>query len=177
MPELLAAGGGAAALLLILIFWLAVVRRRLTRGWAHVRDCGDALDVCFRRRAELIPGLVEIARGSLPGEAETLASLRRLRARSQGGRNPVERSVAEDDLSRAIARILMAGDASASLSGRSDFESLSDRLTGAEQAIVHAEEAYRDAARAYNATADTLSGRIMMGNESRAVETGYGPGR
>lgn len=176
MPVLLAAGGGAAALMLILIFWLAVVRRRLTRGWTHVRDCGDALDVCFRRRAELIPGLVEIARGSLPGEAETLASLRRLRARSMGARNPVERSTAEDDISRAIARILSAGDDSPSLNGRSDFELLNERLTGAEQAIVHAEEAYREAARAYNATADTLSGRIM-GSESRAVETGYSTGR
>ncbi len=171
MLALQAAGGGAAALILILIFWLALVRRRLTRGWSRVRDCGDALGVCFRRRAELIPRLVEIARGSVPGEADTLASLRRLRARSLEGRNPVERSKAEDDISRAIARILSAGNDSPSLSGRSDFEWLNQRLTDAEQAIVHAEEAYREAARAYNATADSFPGRIM-GSDSRAVEIG-----
>ena len=40
---------------------------------------------------------------------------------------------------------------------------------------MHAEEAYREAAHAYNATADTLPGRIM-GSDSRAVES-YNTGR
>ena len=172
----LAAGGGAAALIIILIFWLALVHRRLERGWTRVRDCRDALDVCFRRRADQIPGLIDIARGSLPGEAATLASLRRLRARSLEGRNAVERSSAEGDISHAIARILAAGDDSPSLSGRTDFEWLKQRLTEASHAIMHAEEAYREAAHAYNAMADTLPGRIL-GSDSRAVEAGYSTGR
>ncbi|MEE8444307.1 MAG: LemA family protein [Alphaproteobacteria bacterium] len=177
MSALLAAGGGAAALVIILIFWLVLVRRRLERGWTGVRDCADALDTCFRRRAELTPRLIEIARGSLPGEGETLASLRRLRARSLEGRNPVERSKAEDAISLAITRIFSAGDDSPSLSGRTDFEWLKERLIEAGHAIVHAQEAYREAARAYNKMADTFPASFM-GSDSRAVEAaGYNTGR
>ena len=168
MDALPAAGGGAAALLLILIIWLVAVNRRLTRGWTRVRDCRDALDVCFRRRAELTPRLLEIARGCLPGETETLASLRRLGARSKEGRNPVERGKAEDAISQAITRIVTAGDDSPSLNGRTDFEWLKTRLGEAGQAIAHAQIAYREAARDYNAMADKFPARLM-GSDSRAV--------
>lgn len=169
MAELLAAGGGAAALIVIIIWWVTL-RRRLGRDWARVRDRRAALDECYRRRAGLIPRIVDIARAPLRSERDTLASLRRLRARSLASRNPVARSNAENMLSRAIARILAAGEASHALRGRADFERLRDGLLAAESAIVHAEEAYNAAAHDYNELADGLSGRLL-GAASHADET------
>ncbi|MEE8444968.1 MAG: LemA family protein [Alphaproteobacteria bacterium] len=169
MAELLAAGGGAAALVVIIIWWITL-RRRLGRGWERVRDGRVALDECYRRRADMIPRIVDIARAPLASERDTLASLRRLRARSLASRNPVARSDAEDKLSRAVARILAAGEASHALRGRADFEALRDRLVEAESAVLKAETAYSAAARDYNELADGLSGRLL-GAAARADET------
>ena len=169
MAELLAAGGGAAVLVVIIIWWITL-RRRLGRGWERVRDGRVALDECYRRRADMIPRIVDIARAPLASERDTLASLRRLRARSLASRNPVARSDAEDKLSRAVARILEAGEASNALRGRSDFERLRDRLVEAGSAIAHAEESCNAAAHDYNELANGISGRLL-GAASRADET------
>lgn len=169
MNELLAAGGGAAALVTVLIFWLIAFRRRINHAWGRVRECSATLDRNCRRRADLVPKLVALTRDTLPSERDRLTSLRRLRARSQEGRNPVERRRAEADLSHAIARILSAGANSPALNGRSDFEWLNERLVDAENAITHAEEYYDEAAHAYNSLTDGIAGRLVAG-ESRAVE-------
>lgn len=163
MTGLAIAGAAAAGLVLCILIWFVLVLRQLDRGWRGIQERRHELDAALKERGNLIPRLVEITRHRLAGERDTLESLSHLRAKSIGGRTPMEKARAEAELDAALSRILGAATNDPGLSGLSEFESLRQALETASGAMSGAAQAYNEAAQDYNRRASRFPGSFLAG--------------
>ena len=133
---------------------LVVLRNRYKNAFAQI-------DVQLKRRYDLIPNLVETAKGYLKHERETLESVisarnSALTACKSAANNPGDPSsmqalaAAEGTLTGALARLFALSEAYPDLKASQNMMQLSEELTSTENKIAFARQAYNDAVMAYN---------------------------
>jgi LemA protein len=128
----------------IVVFNRMVALRRLTENaWADV-------DVFLRRRADLIPNLVDAVRGAAAYEQSALERLSEARRRALAAPAPAERGPVEADVTRDLVRVLAIGEASPQLRATDAFVRLQDELTTAERHIADARRYYNACVRDFN---------------------------
>lgn len=135
----------AFVLLAVLIYNRMVGMRRLTQNaWADV-------DVYLRRRAELVPNLVETVKGAALHERSTLERLAVSRAKAieQEGAG-LERSRAEGELSTGLVRALAIAESYPDLRVNQNFLALQKDLSHTETLIANARQYYNACVRDYN---------------------------
>jgi LemA protein len=133
---------------------LVVLRNRYKNGFSQI-------DVQLRRRYDLIPDLVETAKGFLRHERKTLdtvisarnsAYIAGAKAAAKPGEMQAMRQLtsAEARLSDALGRLLAVAEAYPDLKANQNMLALSEELTSTENKISFARQAYNDAVMAYN---------------------------
>ena len=133
---------------------LVALRARLKNGFAQI-------DVQLKRRYDLIPNLVEVAKGYLAHERDTLEAV--IAARSQAQQAERRAAQAPDDaeamggligaertLSGALGRLLAVAEAYPELRGNQTMRGLQEELASTENRIAFARQAYNDAVMHYN---------------------------
>lgn len=147
------------ALLLIgavLIFNGLVGRRQMVRnGWADI-------DVQLKRRADLIPRLVETVKGYAAHEAQLFAEVAAKRAQAQAaGDDPGERGPAESALSKPVARLIAVAEAYPELKASQNFLELQKELSDTEDKIEMARRFFNGATRELNTAIETFPGNVI----------------
>jgi len=159
---------------LIVILFLAVVgmynglvtlRNRYKNAFAQI-------DVQLKRRYDLIPNLVETAKGYLKHERETLEAV--IQARNQAAaaskaaaQNPGEAGAmkgllgAEGALSGALGRLFALSEAYPDLKANQNMMQLTEELTSTENKISFARQAYNDAVMVFNTKRETFPTNII----------------
>ncbi len=154
---LLVVGGLAVALVLFAIAvynGLVGLRNRYKNAFAQI-------DVQLKRRYDLIPNLVEVAKGYMKHEQETLQGVieARNRAFSAGQRaaaNPGDPGAisqlgqAESQLNGALSRLLMVAEAYPDLKANTNMIALQEELTSTENKVAYARQGYNDSVTQYN---------------------------
>jgi LemA protein len=149
----------AVVLLLVLVIIgmynkLIVLRNRYRNAFAQI-------DVQLKRRYDLIPNLVETAKGYIKHERETLEAVIRARnlaaqAGQQAARNPGDPAamqslnLAEGQLTGALGRLFAVMEAYPDLKANQNMLALQEELSSTENRIAFARQAYNDAIMAYN---------------------------
>lgn len=136
---------GALVLLSILIFVsiynaLVALRNQVKNAWSQI-------DVQLKRRHDLIPNLVETAKGYMKHERETLENVTNARSRAMGasGAGDVgEISKAESALSGAVSKFMLVVENYPDLKANQNFLSLQEELTSTENRIAFARQGYND---------------------------------
>src|SRR5690606_26757355 len=119
------------------------------------------IDVQLKRRYDLIPNLVETAKGYLKHERETLEAVIKARniaasAAQSAAANPSDANAmrglmsAEAGLGGALSRLLMVSEQYPDLKANQNMAQLTEELTSTENKIAFARQAYNDAVTAYN---------------------------
>src|ERR1700741_3316674 len=80
---------------------LVGLRNRVKNAWSQI-------DVQLKRRHDLIPNLVETAKGYMSHERETLTAITEARSRAMGAGTVAEKGAAETQLSQALSRFLVS---------------------------------------------------------------------
>jgi LemA protein len=80
---------------------LVQLRNRVKNAWSQI-------DVQLKRRHDLIPNLVETAKGYMAHERETLTAITEARSRAMGAGTVAEKGVAETQLTQALSRFLVS---------------------------------------------------------------------
>lgn len=122
---------------------MVTLRNRCTESWANV-------DTELRRRHDLVPNLVAAVRGAAAHERAALAAVTEARARvlaAGGDRRSLEG--AENDLARAMGRLLALAEAYPSLKASRNFLQLQDELAVTEDRIQAARRFYNGNVRDY----------------------------
>lgn len=143
-----------AAVLLALVVLLALpiigsyntlvkMREDVNTSWAQVQNV-------LQRRYDLIPNLVETVRGYAAHEREVLTEVTRARASVGSAQTPDEAIKANNDLSNALARLLVVVEQYPNLKANENFIRLQDELAGTENRIAVERRKYNDAVRIYN---------------------------
>jgi len=135
---------------------LVTLRNRFKNAFAQI-------DVQLKRRHDLIPNLVEIAKGYLKHERETLEAVIQARnvavnAQAKAAANPADGAAitqlaaAEGALTGTLGRLFALSEAYPDLKANQSMAQLSEELTSTENKVSFARQAFNDAVMIYNTT-------------------------
>jgi LemA protein len=158
----------------LLAAWVILGYNALVRLRNRFLNAFAQIEVQLKRRFDLVPNLVEAARGYLKHERETLESVTRARAAAvsaseRAASDPrsaeaVRQLAAEDaGLSGALQRLFALIESYPDLKADRTIASLSEELTSTENKVAFARQAYNDAVLRYNTGIQTFPSNILAG--------------
>ena len=135
----------------LLIFFIANYNA-LVRLRNQVKNAWAQIDVQLKRRYDLIPNLVETAKGYMKHERETLEAVTKARnlAQQMTSAGAGERAKAEGELSSALSRLLAVVERYPDLKANQNFLALQEELTSTENKISFSRQYYNDSVLKYN---------------------------
>jgi LemA protein len=168
------AGWIPITIILLLIVLVVVLYNRLIVLRNRVKNAFAQIDVQLTRRHDLIPNLVETAKGYIKHERETLeaviqarntavASLKAVAADPSRGDAVRQLGGAEGALSGALGRLLAVAEAYPDLKANQNMMQLSEELTSTENRVAFARQSYNDSVMDYNNARETLPSSIIAG--------------
>jgi LemA protein len=146
---------------------LVTLRNRFKNAFAQ-------LDVQLKRRYDLIPNLVETAKGYLKHERETLTAVTQARniafsAAQAAAANPADGTAvknllsAEAGLTGALSRLMVVSEQYPELKANQNMMQLTEELTSTENRISFARQAYNDSVMQYNNARETFPNNFISG--------------
>ena len=143
------------ALVAVVVIWAIAVYNRLVQLRNRIANAFGQIDVQLKRRYDLVPNLVEVARGYLAHEAATLEAVIKARGQAQGAAAAVRAAptsasamgalaVAEQALGGSLGRLMMVAESYPELKADATMQSLSEELTSTENRLGFARQAYND---------------------------------
>jgi LemA protein len=131
-------------------------RNETKNGWAQI-------DVQLKRRHDLIPNLVETAKGYMQHEASTLEKVVLARNQAVAAQGPKQAGAAEGALSGALTGFFGLVEQYPDLKANQNFLSLQEELSSTENRIGFARQAYNDAATRYNNRREVFPANLISG--------------
>lgn len=132
------------------------------------------IDVQLNRRYDLIPNLVETAKGYMAHERETLEAVIQARAAAVSGlkaasANPGDANAmaqlanADQGLTGALSRLMVVSEAYPDLKANQNMMQLSEELTSTENRVAFARQAYNDSVMGYNNKREVFPSNVLAG--------------
>ena len=147
-----------ALLLAIVVFWSIFLYNSLVLGRNRTREAWSGIDVQLKRRASLIPNLVETVRGYATHEHEVFSEVAQARGALAKATGPVAAASADQTLSAALGRLMAVAENYPQLQAAGTFRQLQDELTDTEEKIAYARQFYNQNALDYNTRIQTFPG-------------------
>jgi len=146
---------------------LVTLRNRYKNAYAQI-------DVQLKRRYDLIPNLVETAKGYIKHERETLEAVTQARniaatAAKAAAANPGDAAsvkglmAAESGLGGALSRLMVVSEQYPDLKANQNMMQLTEELTSTENKISFARQAYNDAVMVYNTKREVFPNSLLAG--------------
>jgi LemA protein len=160
-------------IVLIAFFFIGQYNRLVTARNAF-KNAFAQIDVQLTRRYDLIPNLVETAKGYMKHERETLEAVINARNSAVAGlkaaaSNPADAAAvaqlsgAEAQLGGALGRLFALAEAYPDLKANQNMMQLSEELTSTENKVAFARQAYNDAVMSYNNAREVFPSSIVAG--------------
>ena len=156
------------------IIWGIGVYNRLIELRNRFKNAFAQIDVQLKRRYDLIPNLVETAKGYMKHERETLEAV--IQARNQAAsagkkaaENPADPGAlksllgAETALTGAMGRFFALAEAYPDLKANQNMMQLTEELTSTENKIAFARQAYNDSVMTFNTQRETFPNSVVAG--------------
>jgi LemA protein len=151
------------ALAVVLGFGLIVIYNRLVKGRQLVREGWSGIDVQLKRRADLIPNLVEVVRGYAAHERTLLEELTRLRGATLQAASIAEHRDVADRMQAALQQLFVTVEAYPNLKADKSFLSLQDELVTLEDQIQMARRYYNGTVRDQNIRVESFPSNFVAG--------------
>ncbi len=126
-----------------------------------VAEAWSGIETQLKRRADLIPNLVETVKGYATHERTTFDELARLRSQSGGGQSVEERAKTEQAITAAIGKIMAVAEAYPELKANANFLSLQGDLNNLEEQINLARRYYNGAVRDFNVMIEQFPSNLV----------------
>jgi LemA protein len=165
---------GLLAVILILVLFAAGIYNSLVSLRNRFKNAYAQIDVQLKRRYDLIPNLVETAKGYLKHEHSTLEDVIKARniayaASQTAAANPADSGAvkglvsAESGLAGALSRLMVVSEQYPDLKANQNMMQLTEELTSTENKIAFARQAYNDSVMQYNTSRETFPNVILAG--------------
>ena len=156
------------------ILFAISIYNRLVAGRNRFKNAFAQIDVQLTRRHDLIPNLVETAKGYMSHERETLeavinarnTAVTGLKAAAADPSNPEamkKLAEAEQGLSGALGRLFALSEAYPDLKANENMMQLSEELTTTENKVAFARQAYNDSVMDYNTQRESFPNNFFAG--------------
>lgn len=149
-------------ILLILVIWIVKIYNALVKFRERCKNAFAQIDVQLKRRYDLIPNLVETAKGYMAHEKDTLEAVLQARASATQaqitvngdptkGADMQKLAQAEGQLTGALGRLMAVAEAYPDLKANQNMMQLTEELTTTENKVAFSRQAYNDSCNVYNA--------------------------
>jgi LemA protein len=160
------------ALIVLALIFLIGIYNRLVSARNAFKNAFAQIDVQLTRRYDLIPNLVETAKGYIKHERETLEAVVRARTAAVAGLKAAAASPgdpaalqqlagAENTLAGALGRLFAVAEAYPDLKANQNMMQLSEELTSTENKVAFARQAFNDAVMSYNTTREVFPNNFV----------------
>jgi LemA protein len=174
MITALIALGVLLALVLVLGLWVAGIYNKLVELRNRFKNAFAQIDVQLKRRYDLIPNLVEVAKGYMKHESSTLEAVIKARnialaASQAAAANPADANAmkglmsAEAGLGGALSRLMVVSEQYPDLKANTNMLQLTEELTSTENKVSFARQAYNDSVQFYNTAREVFPAVIFAG--------------
>lgn len=174
MSPVLIVIGILVLIVVVLALWGVGIYNTLVGLRNRFKNAFAQIDVQLKRRYDLIPNLVETAKGYLKHERETLEAVIKARnialAASQAvAANPADGNAmrglgaAEGGLAGALSRLMVVSEQYPDLKANENMRQLSEELASTENKIAFARQSYNDSVMTYNTARETFPNVIFAG--------------
>jgi len=151
---------GVAALFAIFI---VAQYNRLVRLNISVDEAFAQIEVQLKRRADLIPNLVETVKGYATHEQSTFDAVVTARAKATSATGVADVAAADGMLTQALRGLLAVAEAYPDLKASTNFLALQEELSTTENKVAFARQFYNDNVRALNEAVATIPSSLFAG--------------
>ncbi len=154
----------------LLVFW--GIYNRIIRTENQIDNAWAQIDVQMKRRADLIPNLMETVKGYMKHERGTMESVTNARAAIMSAKSPQESMDANNMLTGALKTLFAVAENYPDLKANQNFLQLQDELTHTEDKIAYSRQHFNDSVLVFNNTIETFPGNIfanMMRKKAREM--------
>ncbi len=162
------------------VFWAIGIYNRLVNGRNRVKNAFAQIDVQLTRRYDLIPNLVEVVKGYMKHERETLeavinarnsasASLDAAKADPANAQMIKELGASEGALTSALGRMFALSEAYPDLKANQNMMQLQEELASTENKVAFSRQAFNDSVLQYNNSAENFPNNVIAGFFSFAL--------
>jgi LemA protein len=160
------------AVILFVIFFFVAIYNKLIQLRNRFKNAFAQIDVQLKRRYDLIPNLVETAKGYLKHERQVLEAVIKARnqassAMEKASADPGNREAmqglngAESTLAGTLGRLFALVEAYPDLKANQNMMQLSEELTSTENKVAFARQAFNDAVMIYNTAREVFPNNIV----------------
>lgn len=146
-----------------LVLWAVGIYNGLVRRRTIVSEAWSGIDAQLKRRADLIPNLVETVKGYATHERETFDELTRLRTQSAPEGDVEKRAQTEQAITAAIGKVMAVAENYPALRATENFQALQKDLADIEDQIQLARRYYNGAVRDLNVMVQQFPSNIVAG--------------
>jgi len=147
----------------LVIAFLVVQYNRLIRLNVAVDESFAQIEVQLKRRADLIPNLVETVKGYAKHEQSTFDAVVTARAKATSATTVADVAAADGALTNALKGLLAVAEAYPDLKASSNFLSLQEELSTTENKVSFARQFYNDTVRSLNTAVKTIPTNFFAG--------------
>ncbi|MGE4285443.1 MAG: LemA family protein [Phycisphaerae bacterium] len=151
------------AIVVLLAIFIIANYNTLVRLRNQVKNAWSQIDVQLKRRHDLIPNLVETAKGYMKHEQTTLQGVVDARSRALGAGTVHDKIGAEKALSGAMSQFLLTVENYPDLKANQNFLALQEELTSTENKLAFARQGYNDQAMFFNNKIQMFPSNIVAG--------------
>ncbi|MGY1458919.1 MULTISPECIES: LemA family protein [unclassified Luteimonas] len=163
-----------AGVIVVALMWGVGIYNGLVTARNAFKNAFAQIDVQLQRRFDLIPNLVETAKGYLKHERETLEAVIAARSAAMSGLSAAKASPGDPAamaelgqsqgmLNSALGRLMMVAEAYPDLKANQNMMQLTEELTSTENRVAFARQAYNDSVMAYNIKREVFPSNILAG--------------
>jgi len=145
------------------LIWLAVAYNGLVRLRNRGKNAWAQIDVQLKRRYDLIPNLVETAKGYMAHEREVLENVTKARSACMQASGPAEQGKAENFLSQTLKSLFAVVENYPNLKANETMNNLMEELTATENKISFARQHYNDSVMRFNTRIEVFPSNIVDG--------------
>jgi LemA protein len=149
--EFVAIGGIALVTLVTIYYYNRIVKleNRVDNAWAQI-------DVQLKKRADLVPNLVETVEGYMEHEREVMDNVSKSRERMMNAQSQEEEVQAGNDMGQALKSLFAVAEDYPDLKASENFSELQQELSSIENKIAYARQHYNDAIMTFNNAIETF---------------------
>ena len=148
-------------IIVLLAFWFISIYNKLIKLRNRKDDQWAQIDVQLKRRADLIPNIVETVKGYAGHEKSTLEDVIKARNTFVSAKTPEEEMQAAGEMTQALTKLFALTEAYPDLKANTNFLSLQNDLKETEDKISYARQFFNDTVLTYNNKVEMFPSSIL----------------
>jgi LemA protein len=150
-------------IVVLLALFVVGIYNGLVRLRNQVDNAWSQIDVQLKRRHDLIPNLIETAKGYMKHERGTFEAITQARSQAMGAKTVAEAAKAEGQLADALSKFMLVVENYPDLKANQNFLALQEELTSTENKIAFARQNYNDQVLGFNNQTQMFPSNVVAG--------------